>query len=178
MTLATHTRPTIQYHSRRSCLATGDGVDTLGELDGLGPLKPVTGADAEIDTEAAEKLEEAAAQEKPETEDPAAEAGKDDPRSRPWTDEEDATVRALVLNHGTKRWSLIAAQLTGRTGKQCRERWHNQLDPAIKKDNWTQEEDRTLLDAHRNLGAAAAFKASPLAPCPPLRPVAENAVCA
>ena len=87
------THPGIRYHSHRSCRTTGDGVDALGELDGLGPLKPVTGADAEIDTEAAEKLEEAAAQEKPETEDPAAAGGKDDPRSRPWTDEEDAKVR-------------------------------------------------------------------------------------
>ena len=79
-------------------------------------------------------------------------SGKDDPRSRPWTEEEDHLVRSLVLSHGTKRWSLIAAQLNGRTGKQCRERWHNQLDPAIKKDNWTPEEDRVLLDAHRSLG--------------------------
>jgi hypothetical protein len=32
--------------------------------------------------------------------------------------------------------------LAGRTGKQCRERWHNQLDPGIKKEGWTDEEDR------------------------------------
>ena len=159
------TRPIATTHSTRAMPA---GADTLGELDGFGPLKPVTGAEAEIDTEAAEKLEEAAAQEKPETDDPSASGAKDDPRSRPWTDEEDATVRNLILSHGTKRWSLIAAQLSGRTGKQCRERWHNQLDPAIKKDNWTPEEDRTLLDGHRNLGAAAASPSSPLAPSPSL----------
>ena len=96
----------------------------------------------------------------------AAGSSKDvDPRSRPWTEEEDHTVRSLVLSHGTKRWSLIAAQLNGRTGKQCRERWHNQLDPAIKKDNWTQEEDRTLLDAHRSLGSAGGSSSLP-APLP------------
>ena len=42
----------------------------------------------------------------------------------------------------------------GRTGKQCRERWHNQLDPAIKKHHWSAEEDRILLEAHRQLGVA------------------------
>ncbi len=37
----------------------------------------------------------------------------------------------------------------GRTGKQIRERWHNQLDPDIKKDSWTQEEDRALIEAYQ-----------------------------
>ena len=48
-------------------------------------------------------------------------SNKDDP---PWTEEEDRTVCMLVLSHGTKQWSLIAARLHGRTGNQCRERWH------------------------------------------------------
>ena len=38
------------------------------------------------------------------------------------------------------------------TGKQCRERWHNQLDPNIKKEGWSEEEDRVLLQAHTELG--------------------------
>jgi hypothetical protein len=38
------------------------------------------------------------------------------------------------------------------TGKQCRERWHNQLDPNIKKEGWSEEEDRILLHAHTELG--------------------------
>jgi myb proto-oncogene protein len=25
----------------------------------------------------------------------------------------------------------------GRIGKQCRERWHNHLNPDIKKDDWS-----------------------------------------
>ena len=85
------------------------------------------------------------------------EKGKEDMRGRPWNEEEDKLVRSLVEMHGTKRWSLIASNLIGRTGKQCRERWHNQLDPAIKKDNWTIEEDRILLDSHRQLGALASL---------------------
>jgi len=44
---------------------------------------------------------------------------------RPWTKEEDVKVNDLVKKYGTKKWSLVGAQLEGRTGKQCRERWHN-----------------------------------------------------
>ncbi|GFP98952.1 transcription factor myb98 [Phtheirospermum japonicum] len=42
--------------------------------------------------------------------------------------------------------------LPGRIGKQCRERWHNHLKPNIKKDRWSEEEDRILIEAHQQLG--------------------------
>ena len=45
----------------------------------------------------------------------------------PWAAEEDAKVLELVRLHGAKKWSTIAAELPGRIGKQCRERWHNHL---------------------------------------------------
>lgn len=70
----------------------------------------------------------------------------------PWTPEEDSTVIDLVQKHGTKKWSMIARQLNGRLGKQCRERWYNHLDPNINKGEWTTEEDRTLVKAHAELG--------------------------
>lgn len=38
----------------------------------------------------------------------------------------------LVEQFGLRRWSYIAQRLTGRIGKQCRERWHNHLRPNIK----------------------------------------------
>ncbi len=37
--------------------------------------------------------------------------------------QEDQKVNDLVAKHGTKKWSLIGSFLTGRTGKQCRERY-------------------------------------------------------
>ena len=53
-------------------------------------------------------------------------------------------VRVSVWEH---RWTVIASNLPGRTGKQCRERWVNQLDPSIKRDqNWTEEEDRIIME--------------------------------
>jgi len=58
----------------------------------------------------------------------------------------------LVLQHGTDNWSFIASKLQGRIGKQCRERWYNHLDPNIKKDPLTPEEENILLEAHNTLG--------------------------
>jgi len=40
----------------------------------------------------------------------------------------------------------------GRNGKQCRERYLNHLDPSIKKDSWTEEEDRLVMKYHAKLG--------------------------
>ncbi|XP_051250371.1 myb-related protein B-like [Dicentrarchus labrax] len=58
----------------------------------------------------------------------------------------------LVQRYGVKRWSLIAKHLHSRNGKQCRERWHNHLNPTVKKSSWTLEEDRIICQAHRLLG--------------------------
>ncbi|XP_061878036.1 myb-related protein A isoform X1 [Entelurus aequoreus] len=70
----------------------------------------------------------------------------------PWTKEEDQKVIDLVHKYGPKRWSVIAKHLQGRIGKQCRERWHNHLNPEVKKSSWTQEEDHIIYDAHKRLG--------------------------
>ena len=70
----------------------------------------------------------------------------------PWTKEEDEKVIELVRKYGPKRWTLIAKHLKGRIGKQCRERWHNHLNPEIKKTAWTDEEDRIIYNAHKQWG--------------------------
>jgi hypothetical protein len=51
----------------------------------------------------------------------------------PWLAEEDALLRELVKEVGAKKWSVIAESIPGRAGKQCRERWLNHLDSAVKK---------------------------------------------
>lgn len=70
----------------------------------------------------------------------------------PWTKEEDDMVLELVEKYGPKKWTLIARHLKGRIGKQCRERWHNHLNPNIKKTAWTEEEDRIIYNAHVRWG--------------------------
>ncbi|KAB2072623.1 hypothetical protein ES319_A07G028800v1 [Gossypium barbadense] len=70
----------------------------------------------------------------------------------PWSKEEDELIIELVNKFGPKKWSTIAQHLPGRIGKQCRERWHNHLNPAINKEAWTQEEELALIRAHQVYG--------------------------
>ena len=71
----------------------------------------------------------------------------------PWTEAEDKTIKSLVNKYGTSNWTLISNQMgQNRTGKQCRERWYNQLNPNKKKNNWTNEEENILFIKHMNLG--------------------------
>ncbi|RHY31395.1 hypothetical protein DYB32_003543 [Aphanomyces invadans] len=77
---------------------------------------------------------------------------------RAWTRKEDDAIIRLVEEYGTKRWSVISDHLNNenfgneRTGKQCRTRWLNHLDPSIKKDPWTTEEESIIEDAQNRLG--------------------------
>ncbi|XP_048729268.2 transcriptional activator Myb-like isoform X2 [Ostrea edulis] len=69
-----------------------------------------------------------------------------------WTKAEDEKVIHLVREIGAKHWTQISKHLHGRTGKQCRERWHNHLNPDIKKSAWTRDEDVLIYRLHRTLG--------------------------
>jgi hypothetical protein len=69
-----------------------------------------------------------------------------------WTPEEDDHLRQLTLIHGTVNWTAIAEGLEGRTGKQCRERYHNHLQPYIQKKEWTVEEDRQIVELQAQFG--------------------------
>lgn len=63
-----------------------------------------------------------------------------------WSIDEDNALRALIDVHSA--WRIVASGLVGRTGKQCRARWHNHLDPSINRGPWREEEDtliRTLV---------------------------------
>ncbi|XP_050378183.1 transcription factor MYB98-like [Argentina anserina] len=69
-----------------------------------------------------------------------------------WTIDEDRVLVQLVEQYGVRKWCHIAQMLPGRIGKQCRERWHNHLRPDIKKDAWSEEEDKILIQAHGEIG--------------------------
>ena len=71
----------------------------------------------------------------------------------PFTNGQDESVIKLVRVHGDKNWGEISTRLnTGRSGKQCRERWHNQLDPTIKKGPWSSAEEAALIQLHDTHG--------------------------
>lgn len=68
-----------------------------------------------------------------------------------WTPKEDAQVVELVREFGTK-WAVVASYMTNRTGKQVRDRYTNYLQPNIKTDVWTEEEDQLLINLYFELG--------------------------
>ncbi|OHS98566.1 Myb-like DNA-binding domain containing protein [Tritrichomonas foetus] len=69
-------------------------------------------------------------------------------------------LRNSVKIHGTKNWTAVSTLVPGRNPKQCRERWTAQLDPALTRDDWTPQEDATLLHIHKLHGNAWAKIAS------------------
>ncbi|EGC36904.1 hypothetical protein DICPUDRAFT_11392, partial [Dictyostelium purpureum] len=70
----------------------------------------------------------------------------------PWREDEDKMLIQLVNKYGAREWSTIAYRIPGRTGKQCRERWLNSLNPEVKKTNWTSKEDVIIIEAHTKYG--------------------------
>lgn len=66
-----------------------------------------------------------------------------------WRPAEDEKLRKLVEQYGPQNWNSIAEKLQGRSGKSCRLRWFNQLDPRINRKPFTEEEEERLLTAHR-----------------------------
>ncbi|KAK3212639.1 hypothetical protein Dsin_017345 [Dipteronia sinensis] len=69
-----------------------------------------------------------------------------------WRPAEDSKLKELVALHGPQNWNLIAEKLQGRSGKSCRLRWFNQLDPRINRRAFSEEEEERLMAAHRVYG--------------------------
>jgi hypothetical protein len=69
-----------------------------------------------------------------------------------WTREEDETIIKFVQQCGPKPWSKLTAVMPGRTGKQCRERWKDHLNPDKNPEPFSGEEDAILIDLHEKMG--------------------------
>ncbi|KAL5217948.1 hypothetical protein ABZP36_018632 [Zizania latifolia] len=69
-----------------------------------------------------------------------------------WRPSEDEKLKELVTRYGPHNWNAIAEKLQGRSGKSCRLRWFNQLDPRINRSPFTEEEEELLLASHRAHG--------------------------
>ena len=69
-----------------------------------------------------------------------------------WSTEEDKTILSLMKKVG-KNWKLLSEILGTKTGKQIRERFINKLDPKIKSEEWTSEEDMMILKYYSQVGS-------------------------
>lgn len=69
--------------------------------------------------------------------------------------QEDEAITRLVGEYGLNDWTRIAAKLreeediSHRTGKQCRERWYNHLNPSVNKQPWHSDEEHRLFQLHK-----------------------------
>lgn len=72
-----------------------------------------------------------------------------------WDKEDDKYLKTLVSIHGNHDWSTISTSMNftfpskHRTTQECKERWYTQLDPAISKQPWTDQEELEMLIAHQ-----------------------------
>ncbi|CAN1313524.1 Transcription factor MYB21 [Linum perenne] len=79
--------------------------------------------------------------------------GRDQLRRGPWTQEEDDVLRRYIRQHGDGRWNSLAKRAgLRRTGKSCRLRWLNYLNPEVKRGNLTPQEQLLILDLHSQWG--------------------------
>jgi len=71
----------------------------------------------------------------------------------PWNIEEDKKLIDWIKNNGPCNWTSCASLIPGRTGKQCRERWANSLNPLLKKGLWEPEEDYIIFKLFKLIGS-------------------------
>ncbi|KAM3140046.1 hypothetical protein pb186bvf_007846 [Paramecium bursaria] len=60
-----------------------------------------------------------------------------------WTKDDLAKLKIFVKEYG-RNWQLVAEMLGNKTSRQVRDRYVNNLDPKIKSQSWTQQEDDIL----------------------------------
>ncbi|KAM3354951.1 hypothetical protein ACQJBY_025605 [Aegilops geniculata] len=64
---------------------------------------------------------------------------------RAWTKEEDVQLVAAIETFGCN-WQLVSANLVGRVGNQCSNRWRKTLNPERKRvGRWSEDEDKRLM---------------------------------
>lgn len=76
---------------------------------------------------------------------------------RLWIENEDknliAEVEAFKTRYGSRyNWTEIAKHMPDRTREQCRKRWKYKLDPGMKREQWTVDEEKILLSLQATYG--------------------------
>ncbi|XP_014520455.2 transcription factor MYB39 [Vigna radiata var. radiata] len=71
----------------------------------------------------------------------------------PWTPEEDEKLIDYITKHSHGSWRTLPKRAgLNRCGKSCRLRWTNYLRPDIKRGQFTEEDERTIINLHSVLG--------------------------
>lgn len=71
-----------------------------------------------------------------------------------WSKEEDQILLSLVKGmRMPMKWSVVAQSMPERTGKQCRERYVNHLNPRLKTADWSPVEDGAIFHLYSTIGS-------------------------
>lgn len=80
----------------------------------------------------------------PDNEDPNSQGNLNSKRKF-FTKHEDHLLTIAAIKYHQESWNSIAQCVPGRTPKQCRDRWVNYLQPTLKFDPWSENEDQLLV---------------------------------
>ena len=69
-----------------------------------------------------------------------------------WSKDEDKKLLEAIRIFGENGWNDVAKYVTGRTRKQCRERYLNNLSSANEKREWSAAEDCFILSQRSKIG--------------------------
>ena len=76
-----------------------------------------------------------------------------------WSEREDKNLKRLINSKPQRKsinWESLSLQMKkqkiNRSGKQCRERWSNHVNPLLNKKKWKISEKKRLFDLHRKIG--------------------------
>lgn len=64
---------------------------------------------------------------------------------------EDELLKQAIAKLGPYDWNAIAAEVPGRSSRQCRDRWKKYLS-GVENGPWTEEEDALLVMKYNELG--------------------------
>lgn len=80
--------------------------------------------------------------------------GKKKSGPKTWSKEEDTQLLNMVQKMRMPiKWSLVSQSMPDRTGKQCRERYVNHLNPRLKNCDWSPAEDATIFHLYNTCGS-------------------------
>ncbi|KAL7925276.1 hypothetical protein ACQKWADRAFT_283526 [Trichoderma austrokoningii] len=75
-------------------------------------------------------------------------------RRGPWSPDESFRLVTLINKTGAQNWVTVASLMGSRNAKQCRERYHQNLDPSLRHDPISEDEAARIMDLYRRYGSA------------------------
>ncbi|KAF5703455.1 Myb transcription [Fusarium globosum] len=63
-----------------------------------------------------------------------------------WTSDENKQLLDAIATHGYS-WTFVSEAVGNRSPDQCAKHWTSSLDPDLSREEWTDPEDRILMDA-------------------------------